>query len=66
MIAAFGRLVKDSGETEKALGRALNRAYDVRCVVDYDIGAGDVTRDAVTMRDDAIAFVEACRRLAAG
>ena len=65
VIGAFGRLIKDMGDAERALGRALNRAYDVRRAVDYDIDVGDVTSDAVAMRDDAIAFVEACPRLTA-
>lgn len=64
VIGTFGRLVKDMGEAERALGRGLNRAYDVRCAIDYDIGAGDVTRDAITIRDEAAVFVTACRRLA--
>ena len=65
VIATFGRLVKDMGDAERALGRALNRAYDVRCAVDYDLGPGEVTRDAVAIREEAIGFVNSCRRLAA-
>ena len=65
VIGQFGRLVKDLDAEAQRAGRAINHAYDVRILADYDIGAQDLAEDARTILASAESCLETCERLAA-
>lgn len=63
VIGQFGRLVKDLDADAQAAGRAINHAYDVRILADYDIGGHSLGEDARMILGCAASFLETCQRL---
>jgi uncharacterized protein (UPF0332 family) len=63
LVGTFGRLAKDLGESARQYGRALNRAADIRLRADYGIAYDDLAESALTLRDEAQAFVAFCESL---
>ncbi len=63
LIGAFGRFVKERGETARQHGRALNRAEDLRLQADYGISYQDLSEAAESILKDARAFAVFCERI---
>lgn len=63
IIGQFSRLVQDSGDHARSLGRAFNRAEDRRLRSDYDELFIPSAAEAAAIRNSAVEFVAYCRSL---
>ncbi len=63
LIGAFGRFVKDRGETARGHGRALNRAEDLRLQADYGVSYNDLSESAENILNDARVFIDYCEKV---
>ena len=63
IIGKFAESTRNDGTEARFLGRAFNRAEDMRVLSDYADDAVPDTADALQTREAAIAFVRYCRSL---
>jgi len=62
VIAQFGMLVKDGDTEARDLGRAVNGAFDLRGVDDYDVQSDVSPEEASEARSAAQRFVDYCAK----
>lgn len=65
LISTFGLQLVKTGQVERALGHALNRAHEIRLVADYTGDIVDLAQATWTV-EHATAFVACMRELIAG
>jgi uncharacterized protein (UPF0332 family) len=63
VVSRFGQAVKDMSETARQMGRAFNRAHDLRLAADYAVGSKVLAQTAHGLAEDAKAFVAFCETL---
>jgi hypothetical protein len=63
VISQFSQLIKDENHYVRSLGRAFNRAQEIRLRADYFYGDDPDAKDALEVRKSAIEFVAYCEIL---
>jgi hypothetical protein len=62
-FSQFSQLIKDENKYVRSLGRAFNRAQEIRLRADYFYGDDPDAKDALEVRKSAIEFVAYCEIL---
>jgi uncharacterized protein (UPF0332 family) len=63
VVGRFGQLIKDMDEKARQMGRAFNRAHDLRLAADYAVGNKVLAETAHGLTEDAKRFVVFCESL---
>ncbi|MBF0269250.1 MAG: HEPN domain-containing protein [Alphaproteobacteria bacterium] len=63
VVGRFGQKVKGMDDHARLMGRAFNRAHDLRLAADYAVGSKVLAESAKGLAEDAKRFVAFCEGL---